>query len=273
MRRVLDRHLPLRHRLEQRGLRLRRSAVDLVAEEQVREDRPRPELEVAGALVVDRRAGDVGGHQVGRELDPLEAHVAHLRERARDQRLREARVVLEQHVAVGEKREQAGLERAALADHRLLDLVEDPLGVLADLLDRELAHRPILSISSTSAETSSSGRPRSAPVGGRLAVGANDGPQARGHQLFGLIERDAVTPPDRGVRRLDERAPEAVVEVRRVLDRERDVALEPLQLLRTAVARRAGVRSAAANCDFVRRVAKPVAAVSVASASPPTTSA
>ena len=53
MRRVLDRDLPLLHRLEQRGLRLRRRAVDLVAEEQVGEDRARPELEVARALVVD----------------------------------------------------------------------------------------------------------------------------------------------------------------------------------------------------------------------------
>ena len=43
---ALDRHLPLLHRLEQRGLGLRRRAVDLVAEQEVREDRPWPELEV-----------------------------------------------------------------------------------------------------------------------------------------------------------------------------------------------------------------------------------
>ena len=82
--------------------------------------------------------------------------------------------------------------------------------------------------------------PCSAPVLGCLAVGANDGPEASGHQIRGLLEWDAVTPPDRGVRRLDERPSKAVVEVRGVLDRERDVALEPLELLRTAVARRPG---------------------------------
>ena len=182
MRRVLDRHLPLGHRLEQRGLRLRRSAVDLVAEEQVREDRAGTKLEVARALVVHRGAGDVGGHQVGRELDPLEAHVADLRERARDQRLGESRVVLEQHVSVGEEREQARLERAALADDRLLDLVEDPLGVLADLVDGEsLCHRPILSISSTRVETSSSGGPAA-----RRSVGASQSGRTTAHRRAGI---------------------------------------------------------------------------------------
>ena len=53
---ALDRHLPLLHRLEQRGLRLRRSSVDLVGEQEVREDRPGPKLEVAELLAVDRRA-------------------------------------------------------------------------------------------------------------------------------------------------------------------------------------------------------------------------
>ena len=38
---ALDRDLPLLHRLEQRGLRLRRGAVDLVGEEEVGEDRAR----------------------------------------------------------------------------------------------------------------------------------------------------------------------------------------------------------------------------------------
>ena len=44
---AVDRHLLLRHRLEQRGLRLRHRAVDLVDQDDVREDRARPELEVA----------------------------------------------------------------------------------------------------------------------------------------------------------------------------------------------------------------------------------
>ena len=70
--------------------------------------------------------GDVGGHQVGRELDPVEADAGHLREGPRCERLREPRVVLEQHVAVGEQAHQDELERLALADDGALDLVEDP---------------------------------------------------------------------------------------------------------------------------------------------------
>ena len=51
-----------------------------------------------------------------------------LRERARDQRLREAGEVLDQHVAVGEQPEQHELERLALADDGALDLVQERLG-------------------------------------------------------------------------------------------------------------------------------------------------
>ena len=61
------------------------------------------------------------------------SHAEHLRERARSERLREARVVLEQHVTVGEEPEQDELERLALADDGLLDLVEHPIGELPDL--------------------------------------------------------------------------------------------------------------------------------------------
>ena len=127
------RHLPLLHRLEQRGLRLRRSAVDLVGEQEVGEDRPGPELEVAVALVPDRRAGDVGGEQVRRELDAAEAEPARLGERARGQRLREPGHVLEQDVAVGEQAEQDELELLALADDRALDLVDQAAAELGQL--------------------------------------------------------------------------------------------------------------------------------------------
>ena len=129
---ALDRHLALLHRLEERGLRLRRSAVDLVGEEEVREDRARPELEVDVPLVPDGRARDVGGHQVGRELDAGEPHAQDLREGPRSQGLGQAGVVLEEDVAVREEPDEHELERVALPDDSSLDLVEDLL--------RELVH-------------------------------------------------------------------------------------------------------------------------------------
>src|SRR5919108_3630769 len=80
MRRLVDRHLAFLHRLEQARLRARCRAVDLVDEEQVRQDRPRSELEALGPLVVDRDAGDVRRDEVGRALDAMERQ----RERTRD---------------------------------------------------------------------------------------------------------------------------------------------------------------------------------------------
>nr|BFE76466.1 hypothetical protein GCM10020092_097670 [Actinoplanes digitatis] len=57
---ALDRDLLLLHGLEQGGLGLRRRPVDLVGEQHVREDRAGAEGEVALALVIEERAGDVG---------------------------------------------------------------------------------------------------------------------------------------------------------------------------------------------------------------------
>ena len=72
---AVDRDLALLHALEQRRLRLRRGAVHFVDEEQVREHRPRLELEAVRALVEHVDAGDVGREQVGRELEPRERAV------------------------------------------------------------------------------------------------------------------------------------------------------------------------------------------------------
>jgi hypothetical protein len=69
----------LLHRLEQRGLGLGRGAVDLVGQDEVGEDRARLELELRRPLLAsvldDVGADDVGGHQVGRELDAAEGQV------------------------------------------------------------------------------------------------------------------------------------------------------------------------------------------------------
>ena len=108
---AVDRHLVLLHRLEQRRLRLRRGAVDLVDQQDVGEDRPGPELELVRALVEDVDARDVRREQVGRELDPREVDVERARERLREHRLPHAREVLDDHVPLGEQAEDAELER------------------------------------------------------------------------------------------------------------------------------------------------------------------
>ena len=100
----------LLHALEQAGLRLRRGAVDLVHEHDVGEDRARAELEARLALVVDLRADDVGGQQVGRALHARELAVDRARERARQSGLADAGIVLDEDVALGEHRHRELLE-------------------------------------------------------------------------------------------------------------------------------------------------------------------
>ena len=68
----LDGNGALLHRLQQRGLRARRGAVDLVDEHDRRDDRPLAELELAALLRVVVDAHDVRGHEVRRALDAVE---------------------------------------------------------------------------------------------------------------------------------------------------------------------------------------------------------
>jgi hypothetical protein len=55
------RHGAFLHSLQESTLGLWACAVDLVSQDYVCKDRPRPELEVTSTLVVDVQAGDVGG--------------------------------------------------------------------------------------------------------------------------------------------------------------------------------------------------------------------
>src|SRR5581483_7446418 len=92
---AVDGDLPLLHRLEERRLSLGARAVDLVREHDLREDRAGAELEVRRLLVEGADAGDVGGKEVGRELDAAERAVKRARERLREHGLADARYVLD----------------------------------------------------------------------------------------------------------------------------------------------------------------------------------
>ena len=127
-RHAVDRHLALGHRLEQRGLRTRHRAVDLVDKNDVREDRAGPELELARLLVVDRESRHVRRLQVGCALDPREARAGdRLRDRAREDRLRGPRHVLEQDVPAAGQRREHECDLLVLAEHHLLDVREQPV--------------------------------------------------------------------------------------------------------------------------------------------------
>ena len=113
-----DGHLLLLHRFQQRALHLRGRAIDLVGEQEVGEDRPLLHRELAGPLVVDHRADEIGGQQVRGELDPMEPRGDGRGEGSDRERLGETGDALQKHVAVGEEADQQAFQHRPLAhDH------------------------------------------------------------------------------------------------------------------------------------------------------------
>ena len=115
-------HLLLGHRLEQRALRLRRGAIDLVGQQHLGEHRPRMEGEAGGVAVVDRHADDVGRQKIRGELDALQAEPEAGRERVRERRLAHAGQVLDQQVAAREQAREREPHRVGLAEQHAVDL-------------------------------------------------------------------------------------------------------------------------------------------------------
>src|SRR5262249_49608814 len=124
---------------EQRRLRFRRRPVDLVREDDLREDRPLDEAEPPRALflVEDFRAGDVRRHEVRRELDPLELEVEDVGERLDQQRLGEPGHTSDEAVAAGEQRDQHLLDDVVLAHDDFAQLGENALTALGYFLSTD----------------------------------------------------------------------------------------------------------------------------------------
>ncbi len=98
-----DRDLAVAHRLEQGALGPGRGPVDLVGQDDVGEDRPLLEDELAARRVVDARAEDVRGEQVGGELDAPERAVDAGGQGPGQQRLADSGNVLDQDVPFGQQ--------------------------------------------------------------------------------------------------------------------------------------------------------------------------
>src|SRR5207302_3328342 len=150
-----DRDLALLHHLEERALHLRGRAVDLVCEEQVREDRAERRLEIARALVVDAGADEVSRNEVGRELDPLEVTADRLGDRLDAERLRQARHAFHEEMPSGQERDEDPLEEMVLPDDDLLDLEEEP---------RHVARKRVGVLHGSLPPTQSTGMPSAPPA-------------------------------------------------------------------------------------------------------------
>ena len=134
VRRVTDRHLVLLHHLEQRGLHLRRCAVDLVREQEVREHGTEVGVERARVRPVDPRADEVRRHEVGRELDAVEGTAEDIGGGLDGQGLGETGNALDQQVAAGEEARQDSLQHLVLSGDHAPDLEEGSLQHLLRLL-------------------------------------------------------------------------------------------------------------------------------------------
>ena len=132
---TVDRHLMLLHRLEQRRLGLGRRSVDLIGDHDVREDRAVVELEAVLPLVVDLDAGDVGGEQVGRELDALQRSVDRFGQRAGERGLADAGYVLDQQVPVGQHAGDGEPDHVGLALQHPFDTARDLVEVVLETRD------------------------------------------------------------------------------------------------------------------------------------------
>ena len=128
------RDVVLLHRLEERRLRLGWRAVDLVGQDDLREDGARHEAQrsMSGLLVEHLGARDVGWHEVRRELDALEREVEYLRDRLDEQRLGEPRDAGDQTVSAGEERDEHLIDHRILPNDDFSDFGEDALAPARD---------------------------------------------------------------------------------------------------------------------------------------------
>ena len=122
-----DGDLALLHHFQKRALHLGGRAVDFVGQHQIGEHRPQHGGEFAALLVVDAGADQVGGHQIGRELDALEAALHGARQGRDRQGLGQARHAFDQKMPAGQKRDQHPFQEMILADHDLLHFIEKML--------------------------------------------------------------------------------------------------------------------------------------------------
>jgi len=131
-------HLALAHRLEQGRLGLRRGAVDLVGEEDVREDRPADEAELAaaagGVLFHHLGAENVRRHQVGRELDTLELQREEPRDALHQEGLAEARHTDQEAMTARQERHDDLLDHRLLTDDDLAQLRQHAAAGTGDAL-------------------------------------------------------------------------------------------------------------------------------------------
>ena len=121
-------HFVLLHRLQKRGLSLRRRPIDFVGEQDIGENRSLQELELPSpggrVFLKNIRSGDVGRHQVRRKLNSVELQVENFRQGADEQGLGQTRHADEETMTFGKKSDQDLFDNSVLADNHLANLTD-----------------------------------------------------------------------------------------------------------------------------------------------------
>jgi hypothetical protein len=112
---AVDGHLPLLHRLEQRRLGAGGGAVQLVDEDDVREQRAGTELPLVAGEMEHGDAGELGREEVGSRLDPPEGSAGRAGQGLGEQRLADTGDVVDEEVSAGEETHDRESDRLGLA--------------------------------------------------------------------------------------------------------------------------------------------------------------
>ncbi len=125
------------HGLQEGRLRLGRSTIDLVGEQEMSEERTLDEFEPAAAglrVFLDHvGADDVRRHEVGSELDPVEAHLECVRDCLGHQGFSQSGHSDHERVSATEQGSEQVIEDGPLTDHRAADLFPQLLAGLSEL--------------------------------------------------------------------------------------------------------------------------------------------
>ena len=100
----VDGDIPFTHRLEQRGLRSGRGAIELVGQNDIGKDRTFVKDELVSRRVENLDADDVGGQEIARTLDPAHLEPQHFRDGFDDGRFSHPGNVFQKNVIGGKHR-------------------------------------------------------------------------------------------------------------------------------------------------------------------------
>ncbi len=130
---AVDRHAFLLHDLQQRCVRFSRRTINLIGQQQLREDGAGAEVKFLRLHIEDGSTGNVRRHQVRGELDASEFTAQNLPQRSHEKCFAKSWHAFDQDVAAGEDSDQRAFDQIFLTDKDFGNLVSDLLVKTAGL--------------------------------------------------------------------------------------------------------------------------------------------